>query len=57
MWRGPCDADGLDGVTSRSLHWNPDGAHGRALLGKSRDQVVRFAGKGYTRKTLREAVA
>jgi hypothetical protein len=44
-------------VTSRSLHWDPDGAHGKALLGDSQDRVVRFAGAGYIRKTVREAVA
>jgi hypothetical protein len=57
MWNSPCGADGLDGVTSRSLHWDPSGAHGKALLGSSREEVVRFTGAGYTRKTFREAVA
>ena len=57
MWNSPCGADGLDGVTSRSLHWDPSGAHGKALLGKSRDRVVKFAGKEYTCKTFRETVA
>lgn len=57
MWKILCGADELDGVTSRSLHWDPNGAHGKALLGNSRNQVVRFAGAGYTRKTFRETVA
>jgi hypothetical protein len=47
----------IDGATNRSLHWNPNGMHGAALLGNIRDRVVRFAGTGSTRKSVNNAEA
>lgn len=46
----------IGGVTSRSLHWDPNGRHGGALLGDTRNEVVRFASTGSTRRAVQKAV-